>query len=593
MAQATAADSYDRWGSLLSKLNPIPRFPEFTGPYKVGTVDIEIPVKELDSPAPAPEGAAEIETIQFRIFYPCDSSAHGKRITWLPSPQRDYLSAYIKFLGVGAVLAEAASFLPRHLHYTSIPVIDNAPILKPETPNGLWPTMIFSHGLGGSRHAYSQIVGSLASHGVVVFCPEHRDGSAILSLVRIPYQQNRLFKNNTQRFISYNRIPQHSTDEVYQRRNKQLRIRLWELGLLHEAILGINDGAKITNLSKHTAPLDHFADHLHVREPGSIIFAGHSFGAASIVQFLKSVYYAGRPELDAMSMPLYTPNWESTICRQITSKNVTILLDLWCHPLQAANTKPLFNLPLPAYCPSDTYSSASRSPGGNAILAVESEDFFKWRKQLHMTARVLSPEPSAQTVASTETCLPHFFYIQNSAHLNQSDFGVIFPWLTRKVFGTGAPGRASRLNLRAILQVLRVNGHSVAGTRNVDLVDTRVKDTAANSPESGTESSGKSDTCTDDTAIFEHEGNAIREDDTNTDELIKAWRWIDMVGMGQAPDSDDNEGKSKKKKGKKKEEVVEVADEQMENIVEPSADLYPQRQEGETASAPNISLAAA
>ena len=98
-----------RMSSLLSKLNPIPRLPEFTGPYKVGTVDIEIPICELASPAPAPDNATEIETIQFRVFYPCDSSATGKRITWLPAPQRDYLSAYIKFLGVGALLAEAAS----------------------------------------------------------------------------------------------------------------------------------------------------------------------------------------------------------------------------------------------------------------------------------------------------------------------------------------------------------------------------------------------------------------------------------------------------------------------------------------------------
>lgn len=96
--------------SLLSKLNPIPRFPDFTGPYKVGTIDVEIPVCELESPAPTPDNAVDILTVQFRIFYPCDpNAAAGKRITWLPAPQRDYLSAYIKFLGVGAFLAEAAS----------------------------------------------------------------------------------------------------------------------------------------------------------------------------------------------------------------------------------------------------------------------------------------------------------------------------------------------------------------------------------------------------------------------------------------------------------------------------------------------------
>jgi platelet-activating factor acetylhydrolase len=109
MAQAADRESSDKWSSFLSWLSPVPRFPEYTGPYKVGTVDVEIPVCELDSPAPAPDNAANIETVQFRIFYPCEPNATGKRITWLPAPQRDHLAAYIKFLGVGPLVASAAS----------------------------------------------------------------------------------------------------------------------------------------------------------------------------------------------------------------------------------------------------------------------------------------------------------------------------------------------------------------------------------------------------------------------------------------------------------------------------------------------------
>ncbi|KAI0443888.1 phospholipase A2 [Xylaria telfairii] len=548
--------------SLLSKLNPVPRFPDFTGPYKVGTIDVEIPVCELESPAPTPDNAADILTVQFRIFYPCDPNAvAGKRITWLPAPQRDYLSAYIKFLGVGAFLAGAASFLPRHLHYTSIPVIDNAPILQPETPNGRWPTMIFSHGLGGSRNAYSQIVGSLASYGVVVFCPEHRDGSAIASFIRVPYQQNRFFARSAKRVVPYKQISHNLTDEVHELRNAQLRIRLWELGLVYEAALSIDDGGKVMNLNKDAPSLDHLSNHLRVHEPGSVIFGGHSFGATSIVQFLKSVYYAGRPELETMEMPLYSPNWESPICNQVTPKNVTILLDMWCFPLVAKSTKPLFNLPLPVYAPSDSYSSTSQSPGGNAILAVESEDFFKWPENLHTTARLLSPDPSAPVVAPlSDTSPPHFFYVKRSAHLNQSDFALLFPWLTRKVFGSESPGRALRLNLRALLQVLRVNDITVAGTRNLDLIDSKAKRTKVNV---STTSLAKGEICEDDTAILEREGNAIREDDSKTDELIQAWRWINIIGMGQKRGS---EGK-----GKKKGEEEKGAEEaHMAGVIEPS-----------------------
>ncbi|KAI1843984.1 hypothetical protein JX266_009850 [Neoarthrinium moseri] len=510
--------------SYLNKLNPVPGFSEYSGPYKVGTVDVEIPVAELESPAPAPDGV-DIETVQFRIFYPAQPDSKGKKITWLPAPQRNHLSAYIKFLGVGTLVAEAVSFLPRHLHYTTIPVIKNAPILEPDTPNKRWPTAIFSHGLGGSRNAYSQIVGSLASHGVVVICPEHRDGSAVASFVRIPSEQNRYFIRNTRKIIPYQRIPHDATEEVHEARTAQLRIRLWELGLIHDAILGIDEGLARTNLNTSTPSLDQFVNQLNVHDPGSIIFAGHSFGAATMVQFLKSVYYAGSPEVAAMETPLYIPSRESSLCKQVTCKNVTILLDMWCFPLLAKSAKALFNLPLPVYADSPS------APGGNGLLAVESEAFFKWKEHLHATARVLSPEPSANVVEPTayerhsgvKLPEPNFFYVQHSSHLNQSDFGVLFPWLTKKVFGSEEPERALRLNLRAILQVLRVNDVPIARTWVGDLVDgTHVGKAGASGEGLSAGNKGLDDGIKDDKAIFDRSGNSG----------VEAWSWIDIVGMG-------------------------------------------------------------
>ncbi|KAI0124310.1 platelet-activating factor acetylhydrolase, isoform II-domain-containing protein [Xylariales sp. AK1849] len=511
--------------SYFSKLNPIPGFAEYTGPYKVGTVDVEIPVDELESPAPAPEEVG-IETVQFRIFYPAQADSKGKRITWLPAPQRHHLSAYIKFLGVGSIVAEAVSFLPRHLYYMTIPVIKNAPILEPNTPNKRWPTAIFSHGLGGNRNTYSQIVGSLASHGVIVICPEHRDGSSVASFIRIPSEQNRHFARNTQRVVAYNRISHDATDEVHVARNAQLRIRLWELGLIHSAILGIDRGSKWTNLDASTPSLDQFANRLHVHEPGSIIFAGHSFGAASMVQFVKSIYYTGSPAIAVMKEPLYTPSRDSSLCRQVTPQNVMILLDMWCFPLLAKNLKPLFDLPLPEY------ADVPSAPGGNAILAVESEAFFKWKEHLHAKARIISPDPSASVVDPTayerpsgvKLPEPNFFYVQNSAHLNQSDFGVLFPWLTKKVFGSEEPERAIRLNLRAILQVLRVNNIPVARTWVGDLVDgAHVVKSETSSDGSATRHKGQDDGIDEDKAIFDRSGNGG----------VEAWKWIDVVSMGE------------------------------------------------------------
>jgi len=96
--------------SVFSRFNPVPRFPAYTGPHKVGTVDVEIPVSHIDSPAsPTPDGADTIHTVLFRIYYPAVPESQGSPITWLPTPQRINISAYSQFLGLGSKLASVIS----------------------------------------------------------------------------------------------------------------------------------------------------------------------------------------------------------------------------------------------------------------------------------------------------------------------------------------------------------------------------------------------------------------------------------------------------------------------------------------------------
>ncbi|KAM9875205.1 phospholipase A2 [Verticillium dahliae] len=538
----------------LSQLNPVPTFPDYTGPYKVGTVDVEIPVTELESPSPAPKSAADIYTVSCRIYYPAAPDSTGKPISWLPSPQRHHVSAYTQFVGIKPLLADFVSyadpslytlmlerranhrsFLPRHLHYTTIPALKNADLLEPNTPNGRWPTMIFSHGLGGNRNTYSVVAGSLASHGIVVVCPEHRDGSAVASFVRIPQAQDSYFIRNTRRVVPYIRLPHDNTPEISTAREDQLRIRLWELGLAHAAILAIDRAEPLKNLNKSTPSLGFFAKKLHVHEPGSIIFAGHSFGSASIVQLLKSTYYAGSPALAKMERPLFTPAPDSELSKQITEKNVTMLLDMWCFPLLAPNSAPLFDLPLPAY------ANVPSAPGGKALLAVESDAFYKWTEHLHVTARVLSPDPSQKVITADlyqrnngiALPEPNFFYVEKSAHLSQSDFGILFPWLTKRIFNSVEPERALRVNLRAQLQVLRANGVPVARTWVGDLVD----GVGAEKDDSGSGSEGEgegevSDGVTDDRAIF------LRSDG----KIVDCWHWVETIGKGDEKKADAQAG---------------------------------------------------
>lgn len=93
---------------MLARLNPTPYFPPYSGPYKVGTVDYEISTSDLDSPAPGLNDS--ISTVSFRIFYPTEhSSKPEKPVYWLPGPQREWLSAYARFLGAGNLFAEIFS----------------------------------------------------------------------------------------------------------------------------------------------------------------------------------------------------------------------------------------------------------------------------------------------------------------------------------------------------------------------------------------------------------------------------------------------------------------------------------------------------
>ncbi|KAK3328011.1 platelet-activating factor acetylhydrolase, isoform II-domain-containing protein [Cercophora scortea] len=557
--------------SLFSRLNPVPTFPEYTGPHRVGTVDVEIPVSVLDAPSPTPEGAADVHTVQCRIFYPAVPEAEGsghKRIPWLPSPQRLQVSAYAQFLGIGPVAASVLSFIPRHLHYVLIPAHKNATLLRPspDSPSPRWPTVVFSHGLGGNRNTYSHVAGSLASHGVVVVCPEHRDGSAAVSLVRDPKNQDRYFVKNTRHAVPYIRIPHKQTTEIWEARDKQMRIRLWELGLGMEALVAIDNGnEKIIksnmNASTPEPALSQFSGLLDVQQPGRVIFGGHSFGAATMVQLLKSTYYADVPEVSNMTSPLFVPKKSSAISRQITAKNPAFLLDMWCFPLMSAASAPLFNLPLPVYADDPS------APGGDGVLAIESQAFFKWKENLHMKARILSPEPSNQVVSPTafgrptgiKMSEPSFFWVETSAHLSQSDFGILFPWLTKKVFGAEQPERCLRLNTRAQLQFLRNNGYGVARTWVGDLVDGAggVKE-GMTLPVGGDKGIG--DGTHNDEAI-------LARDEIG---MIEAWKWIDIVGMGGKAGPTELEGLATGADNKEPDGADNGGEREMEGEMEPA-----------------------
>lgn len=321
--------------------------------------------------------------------------------------------------------------------------------------------MLFSHGLGGSRNAYSQIVGSMASHGMVVVAPDHRDGSAPASFVRNP-------DGSFREIAEYKMIPHRWGKDVEDARNEQLRIRLWELGLVYEALMKIDREDPLTNLvlpdkGKNAAPGDlaMFGSSLDVHKLASISWSGHSFGAVTVVQFVKSVFYRhDQPSLPP-SQSLYTPAEDSSITRQISPSSPLILFDLWSLPLRTKATEWLWKKPLPCYTDSDRTVSN--------VLSILSEAFVKWRANYTLLQKAIFPDYSLGQERAKTLPPPHVFYPLTSTHMGQSDFGVLSPKLTEKVFKSDDPVRVMRLNIRAALELLRQNGYEVADTSPRDM----------------------------------------------------------------------------------------------------------------------------
>lgn len=519
--------------SWLSGWNPIKYFPEYHGAYDVGTVDIEIPVSDLPSPCEAPEGAQP--TIAFRMFYPCVKPAKNEAdrpVRWIPQPQKAHLASVLKYVGLGQKVAGALSFSLRQLYWIKLPAHRNAKLLDPPTESGRWPVTIFSHGLAGSRNAYSQICGDLASNGMIVIALDHRDGSSPIQYVRATATTDAHIVNPT-------RIPhQPVTDEVYEARDKQLRIRLWEISMAYEALVKMDKGNNIENLDSNTSRarkermevLWQFNDMLDIHRPGKVTWAGHSFGAATTVQLLKSVYYY-RERTENDGKPLLSPNPDAALVQQIAAESPTLLLDMWCVSLKSPNQKFLWDRPLPSY--------AIGGPNGANILSVLSESFHNWEDNLNMIKAVIAkpslsrrpsiaptitrekgrllpafarlrarspasdsgyassgshernspsltrqasrgsgltiPSKTSSTKASPErgeerTPGPHMFFVGMSQHFNQSDYGILFPWITLKTTKAEEPERILELNVRAMVQVIRESGVEVSGADDKEIL---------------------------------------------------------------------------------------------------------------------------
>ena len=332
-----------------------------------------------------------------------------------------------------------------------IPAVADAEVLPPPLSGDKYPVVIFSHGLGGSFNAYSSIMGALASCGVICVASEHRDQSCPISIIR--------HGDGTTTNVPYLTLSHSPTPDNIAARNAQLRIRLWELELLYTAVEKLESGSALTNLANKFSPS--FKNMLDL-SPSRVTWAGHSFGAASVVQLVKSVFWhQSVPSLDGTDyentpdwQPLYTPAENSALARQITPHSPIVLLDVWTMPLSGSpSTKWLWENPLPCW-------AAEAQAQKSSVVAIMSEAFYNWSELRQQTRSLLSEQPARgpTSAADVDGRSPRLFYAPKTAHLSQSDFGCLFQWIVKQFLNAENHERTILLNVRAILQLFRERG---------------------------------------------------------------------------------------------------------------------------------------
>jgi len=82
-------------------------------------------------------------------------------------------------------------------------------------------------------------------------------------------------------------------------------------------------------------------------------------------------------------------------------------------------------------------------------LHVISDQFLKWKENFRIVTSFLKESRSSSSFAK-------MFYLEGSAHLSQSDFQLLFPYLCRRFFHANADGgKVMDVNVRAGVEFLR------------------------------------------------------------------------------------------------------------------------------------------
>lgn len=451
--------------------------PTYTGPYSVGTMEIEVPVdnpRHFSKIKRNHKYALQLETVLMTIYYPVSHEAHQadvqdpyrySRQLWLGRPRLGMAHGYARFAGLGAW--GLPIFLPTM--FTKLPAYRNAPLAqhwaakvnvhdedetvktrvgsKPEQgqTKPKFPVMLFSHGLGGMRTMYSSICGEFASYGFVVCAVEHRDGSGPRTYVNHApksYQDGSVEERETKGDVHHHTedkakaweakeylTPKYNPKDTAPNnpdgpdgdlRAAQIELRIAELEESYKVLKMINEGQGEKIVQKN------------LRCKG---FKGSSSHGLNGVRFadwkhrihLNHVTVAGHSFGAATCVELMRDNNRFPYVSQ------GIIYDIWGVAARAVEDK-------------TKISNVVDIP----LLAINSEAFTYWPENFATVSSVVQETQNAPSRSPA-----WLMTVRGTVHVNQSDFSLLYPQMCSFALKSMAdPRRALDLNINASLEFL-------------------------------------------------------------------------------------------------------------------------------------------
>ncbi|KAG9010432.1 hypothetical protein FRB94_010395 [Tulasnella sp. JGI-2019a] len=274
----SAAPRHSPFGALLSRT-----LPRYTGPYKVGVTDVELPVPRRTFGTfkhrrlANAEAGLSMETVFFTLFYPAEPALNASgKVVWFPKLGQT-VDGFLKMAKRTPNIAYRSVAYPiaaATITGTTFPAYESAHMKSPPTGER-WPLMLFSHGVGCSRLMYSSYCGEMASRGYVVAAIEHRDGTGPSSTIRTAQGTTQKLDWLQWSDLIWPDLAEQPKDDTTLR-HEQIALRLAETEEVIKALQQVSRGEPVLQTTLTPVNLE-FGKWIDASRP---IMTGHSLGGS-------------------------------------------------------------------------------------------------------------------------------------------------------------------------------------------------------------------------------------------------------------------------------------------------------------------------